>query len=433
MSSMKFKLPEIRFTSYRKIAYIASIALIVISILSVMLHKGLNYGIDFTGGIVIQTHFEKPIQIEDLRDAMNDSKYAGASIQRYGSSQDFLITFKGDIDREVDTTGPVISAYRTYPNPTLGEKTVAMTITAVDDQMPIKNIFIKSDIFSSVQQVSSLNKFDTREETGQFTLSVEQFTKDTVIVLKAFAVDFADNVGPEKEINIFVTKDLKKAEGVIAEFADSATDVASGTVFSPTEGLINIIKDHFSDNSIRIDREEIVGPSISQELQLKSIWVVLLGMLAILLYVWFRFTFRFGVAAVVALFHDVIITVGIFSLLNKEITIPIIAALLTLIGYSINDSIVVSDRIRENIKLMRKDSFDKVINDSLNQTLSRTIITSMTTLLVLLCLFIFGGSVLQDFALALIIGVIVGTYSSIFVVSPLVLDWEIRYPTKKVR
>lgn len=433
MSSMKIKLPEIRFTSYRKFAYIGSLALIVISILSIMLHKGLNYGIDFTGGIVIQTHFEKPIQIEDLRNAMNDSRYSGASIQRYGSSQDFLITFKGDIDREVDTTGPVISAYRTYPNPTLGEKTVAMTITAVDDQMPIKNIFIKSDIFSSVQQVSSLNKFDTREETGQFTLSVEQFVKDTVIVLKAFAVDFADNIGPEKEISIYVTKDLKKAEGVIAEFSDSTTDAASGTVFSPTEGLINIVKDHFSDNSIRIDREEVVGPSISQELQLKSIWVVLLGMLAILLYVWFRFTFRFGVAAVIALFHDVIITVGIFSLLNKEITIPIIAALLTLIGYSINDSIVVSDRIRENIKLMRKDSFDKVINDSLNQTLSRTIITSMTTLLVLLCLFIFGGSVLQDFALALIIGVIVGTYSSIFVVSPLVLDWEIRYPTKKVR
>jgi preprotein translocase SecF subunit len=154
-------------------------------------------------------------------------------------------------------------------------------------------------------------------------------------------------------------------------------------------------------------------------------------MLAILIFVWFRFTFRFGVTSVLALFHDVIITLGLLSLTGREMSIQIIAALLTLIGYSINDSIIVSDRIRENVKLMRKDSYDQIINKSLNQVLTRTIITSLTTLFVLVCLFLFGGSVINDFAFTLIAGIIVGTYSSDFVVAPLVLDWELKYHTRK--
>jgi len=154
-------------------------------------------------------------------------------------------------------------------------------------------------------------------------------------------------------------------------------------------------------------------------------------MLAILVYVWFRFTFRFGVASVLAIFHDVIITLGFLSLTGREMSIPIIAALLTLIGYSINDSIIVSDRIRENIKLMRKDSYEHIVNRSLNQVLGRTLITSGTTLIVLISLFIFGGTVINNFAFTLIMGIIVGTYSSDFIVAPLVLDWELKYPTKK--
>jgi len=141
-----------------------------------------------------------------------------------------------------------------------------------------------------------------------------------------------------------------------------------------------------------------------------------------------RFEFRFGVGAVVALIHDVIITLGIFSILNKEISIAIVAALLTIVGYSLNDTIVVYDRIRENLRALKRQSFDYAvtINRSINETLSRTIVTSGTTLIVVLILFFFGGEVIKDFAFALLCGIVIGTYSSIYVASPVLVEWEER-------
>ncbi len=434
MSFRNIKLPEFQFTAFRKKAYIISITLIVIGLISIIARGGLRYGIDFTGGIVLQVHFDKNIPIEQVRSTVIEAGYKNATIQKYGTANDYLITFQGDIDKEVDTIGPNIVGFSTYPNPTNGENSVAIKIKAYDDQTPIKNIFLKSSVYPEIQQVSAVDKYDNNEESGIFTLSVEGI-KDTILSVYVFAVDYANNKGPEKEIQIDVCKEAKTNSTIIADWQDSlyAKTEKAETVFSPTAKLVKSLKEAFKESNIRIDREEVVGPSISKELQLRSLWVVLLGMLAILIYVWIRFTFRFGVAAVLALFHDVLITLGIFSLMNKEITIPIIAALLTLIGYSINDSIVVSDRIRENIKLLRRNKYSDIINISLNQTLTRTVITSLTTLLVLLSLYFFGGAVIHDFAFALIIGVIVGTYSSIFVVAPIVLDWEEKYPTKKVR
>jgi len=178
---------------------------------------------------------------------------------------------------------------------------------------------------------------------------------------------------------------------------------------------------------IRLDRTEEVGPRIGQELKKKALLALLVGLALMLIYITFRFDFKFGVGSIFALFHDVFITIGIFSLLNKEITIPIVAALLTIIGYSINDSIVVSDRIRENLRKLGKvivlPKFISTVNRSLNETLSRTVITSLTTLIVLISVLIFGGPVIFDFAFALTVGVIVGTYSSVFVVAALVVEW----------
>jgi preprotein translocase subunit SecF len=143
-----------------------------------------------------------------------------------------------------------------------------------------------------------------------------------------------------------------------------------------------------------------------------------------LVYIWFRFELIYGVGAVVAVFHDTIITIGIFSLLNKEITLTVIAALLTLVGYSMNDTIVIFDRIRENLHLNRRENLGDVINRSINQTLSRTVMTSSLTFLAVLSLFLFGGPVLHGFSLALVIGIIIGTYSSVFVASPIVLGYH---------
>ncbi len=189
--------------------------------------------------------------------------------------------------------------------------------------------------------------------------------------------------------------------------------------------VINIIKKKFSNN---IDDEtlirlvEEVGPKIGEELKGKAILAIFWALLGIIIYIWWRFEFTFGLTAVAALFHDILITIGIFSLLEIEISLSIIAALLTIVGYSLNDTIVVFDRIREDLKVYRKESYGNVINHSINETLSRTIITSLTTFVVVLSLYIFGGSVIHDFAFAILVGVIVGTYSSIFVASPLLVE-----------
>ncbi len=189
--------------------------------------------------------------------------------------------------------------------------------------------------------------------------------------------------------------------------------------------IVEIIKKSFPDNvnsETLIRLQEEVGPKIGEELKGKAILAIFWALLGIIIYIWWRFEFAFGVAAVIALFHDVIITVGIFSIAGKEISLPIVAALLTIVGYSLNDTIVVFDRIREDLKIYRKESYGGVINHSINETLSRTIITSLTTFVVVLSLYIFGGTVIHDFAFAILIGVVVGTYSSIFVASPLMVE-----------
>ncbi len=187
----------------------------------------------------------------------------------------------------------------------------------------------------------------------------------------------------------------------------------------------------FPDNKFEVRREEKVGPKIGRELKRKAIWAIIYAMIGILIYISWRFEFKFAVGAIVVLFHDVLITLGIFSLLNKEISLSIVAALLTIVGYSLNDTIVVYDRIREDLGIMRNQSYDAIINASINQTLSRTIITSLTTLAVVICLFTLGGAVIRDFAFALMVGVAIGTYSSIFVASPVLIEWHSRLLAKK--
>lgn len=176
-----------------------------------------------------------------------------------------------------------------------------------------------------------------------------------------------------------------------------------------------------SETPITMKRVEFVGPQVGEELREKGGIAVLAALFFIVVYIWFRFEKKFSVGSVLALVHDVIITVGIFALFQIEFDLTILAAILAVIGYSLNDTIVVFDRIRENFRLLRRGTPAEIMNSSINQTLSRTVITSTTTLLVLFCLFIFGGKVISGFALALIIGVIVGTYSSIFVASIAVL------------
>ena len=182
-------------------------------------------------------------------------------------------------------------------------------------------------------------------------------------------------------------------------------------------------------NSATIEQVEIVGPTAGKQLQKQAWLATLYSLIGMLIYLWFRFELIYGVAAVVAVFHDTLITVGAFSLTNQEITLTVIAAILTLIGYSMNDTIVVFDRIRENLALSRRESLHDVVNRSINQTLSRTVISSGLTFLTVLSLYLFGGEVLHGFSFALVVGILIGTYSSIAVAAPMLVayqDWRVK-------
>jgi preprotein translocase subunit SecF len=191
-----------------------------------------------------------------------------------------------------------------------------------------------------------------------------------------------------------------------------------------TPQVLNVIKQECFVGNFAIRNVEIVGPKIGADLRQQAINVVLLALGAMLVYIAFRFEWIYGVAAVIAVFHDTIITIGLFSIFNKQIDLTVIAALLTLVGYSMNDTIVTFDRIRENLKLQRRGTFSEIVNLSINQTLSRTILTSGLTFLTALSLYLFGGQVLNGFSFALVIGIIIGTYSSIFIASPILVFWR---------
>ncbi|MGD0902025.1 MAG: protein translocase subunit SecF [Terracidiphilus sp.] len=187
--------------------------------------------------------------------------------------------------------------------------------------------------------------------------------------------------------------------------------------------IVGALQAHYN-NPFTVRNEEIVGPTVGKQLEKQALLAVLYSMLGMLVYLWFRFQLIYGVAAVVACFHDTLITVGAFALTNQEISLTVIAAILTLVGYSMNDTIVVFDRIRENLRLSRRESLPDVVNRSINQTLSRTVLTSGLTFLTVLSLYIFGGQVLHGFSFALVIGILIGTYSSIAIAAPMLVAWQ---------
>ena len=198
-----------------------------------------------------------------------------------------------------------------------------------------------------------------------------------------------------------------------------------------SEAITNILSQKFPDNKYVVDSTTVIGPKVGGRLRADAAKAVAVAVVGILIYVAFRFQFKFGVGATIATFHDVLAVLGLFYIMGKEINLILVTALLTIAGYSLTDTVVVFDRIRENLKLKQRESIETVMNSSINEVLSRTIITSTTVLLTSVALFFFGGEVLHDFSLAMIMGVIVGTYSSIFVASPIVLIWGGKRPFAK--
>jgi preprotein translocase subunit SecF len=240
-------------------------------------------------------------------------------------------------------------------------------------------------------------------------------------------VKFAESTDAAKIKDSLSALDLGSV--VVQHFGDDANEYLVRVQESAKETNLSklisgSLETSYGAGQVDIRRVEMVGPQVGKDLRQKGILSLLYAMIGILIYISWRFELRFAIGAIIALLHDVMITLGAFSLSGREIDLPIIAAFLAIIGYSLNDTIIVYDRIRENYGKHQKQGFSAVVNRSINETLSRTILTSGTTLLVVLALFVFGGGVIHNFAFALLIGILVGTYSSIFVASPVLIFWD---------
>jgi len=301
------------FLGKRRLAGMISLALIAVGIASLLV-RGLNFGIDFTGGTLVEVSYKDSVTVERVREQLKSAQFDGARIQYFGTSRDILI------------------------------------------RLPVGTVENSAGISSEIMETLRLPYLETVAESPQG--GVQQCVSEL--------------------------------------------------------GL--------GECKVQMRRVEFVGPQVGGELTEKGGLAMIYALIGILIYVAWRFEWRFAVGAVAALVHDVLITISIFSLFGLEFSLPVLAALLAVIGYSLNDTIVVFDRMRENFRKMRKGDALEVMNSSLNQTLRRTILTSFTTLLVVVTLLLIGGEVIKGFSFALFIGILVGTYSSIFVASPVVLS-----------
>lgn len=361
---------NIDFLGKRKTAYIVSGIFLAIGLLSVVF-RGLELGIDFKGGTEIALQFEQDVDIAQIRADVNDIGLGNVEVKTFGGTQGVIL------------------------------RTELQEIPA--------SIFprIKNAIEASLKNYFPEAVYNVADSTSNSL--TYQFGNDTTVV--------------EISDKLF---ELGYQTGVI-----SANQMVVRVAIS--DWLEETLKSKLPDNHFTVLKEDQVGPKIGGELKRDSLIAVVLALLVILVYLGFRFKFAFALGAVIAVFHDVLITLGIFSLLyglipglNLEISISVVASFLTLVGYSINDTVIVFDRVREYMKIHKTADLQDNINRAINRTMSRTVVTSGTTMLVITVLLIFGGDVLRGFAFTLVFGIIVGTYSSIFVASAFILEFAQR-------
>jgi preprotein translocase subunit SecF len=378
-----FKQPNLDWMGKAKYFYALSGILLLAGLASIVQQGGLKYGIDFRGGTNVDVRFEQAPSIDKLRSGLAAQGLSNVEIQSvsdiaHPNANEVLIFVeqKEQSDAALDTSkARVLSA-------------LAATYGVASSSKPDFNAVTPTELatFLTVHDPLALS-----------TSAGERYQQ-----LAKSLLTYRD----------------KDKNGVLTNFNDLAN--SSGA----TPAVLASISSNYSLSPFGLRGAELVSPKVGGELRLQAIRVTLYALGGMLLYIAFRFEWVYGAAAVLAVFHDVLITLGFFSLFHFEISLTVIAALLTLVGYSMNDTIVIFDRIRENNRLLRKEEFADVVNKSINQTLSRTILTSGLTFLTVLVLFLMGGQVLRAFSFALVVGIVVGTYSSFGIAAPLVVFWH---------
>lgn len=370
---------------YKFLAFAFSGIIIIAGIINITKGKGLTGGIDFTGGTLIQIRFKNPYPIVELRQAFLDAGMGSPRIQR--------LEEEGEKEYIIRTTSPELESEQDEEAHEVMGNRIVDILTEEEDRSAL------------ARGLADLNNVDTDELTSMLLPSFPEN-----------AQEIASNI-----INIRESDDLK---GII-ENHDQLLEAGIG------QEVVDSLKEKTFLGSLAVKRRESVGPQVGSELKTRATQATIWALIGMLIYIGLRFKFAYGVAAILTLAHDVLFTLSIFSFTNREINLPVIAAILTIVGYSLNDTIVIFDRVRDNIKIMRKHYFEDILDASINQTLSRTVITSGTTFLTVFALFIFGGEVINDFAFTMIIGVIIGTYSSIYQSCPLLFFWNKIFKPKK--
>ena len=365
------------FIGRRKIFIGLSIVLLVAGLGSLLVRGGPKLGIDFKGGTLVYVKFQQPPDVDALRGAFNRANLEVSTLQPFDDGNELKIDLNLQDDEGLATAGreELIAALRSvYPG--------------VEGKIDFNNVGAE-ELASAIRSSSKSNQ-----------LGFDQVN--------------------EVAARLTAARDQGADSGLVDDFSSLAG------VEGATPDIMTTLQEATFLGAFTIRGIEMVGPKIGRDLQWQALEATMAALAGMLVYIAFRFEWIYGVAAVIAVFHDVLITVGFFSLFDREIELTVIAALLTLVGYSMNDTIVIFDRVRENKKLGRRMPLEDLLNLSVNQTLARTVLTSGLTFVAVLCLFIFGGEVLRGFSFALVIGVIVGTYSSIFIASPILLWWQAR-------
>jgi preprotein translocase subunit SecF len=378
-----FKQPNIDWMGKAKYFYALSGILLLAGWTSILFGSGIRYGIDFKGGTNVDVRFAQPPNVDKLR--------SGLAAQGLGNTE--------------------IQSISDIANPNSNEVVIFVEGKGQDEQTLDANRAKVLTALNATYGVTSSGKADFNSATP--TSLIALLTEKDPLLLSVNAGDRYQQLAKK----LLDYRD-KNANGVLTNLDDLSK------VDGVTAPVLAAVKTSYALGPFAIRNVEIVGPKVGAELRNQAIFVTLYALGGMLLYIAFRFEWVYGAAAVLAVFHDVLITLGFFSLLHFEISLTVIAALLTLVGYSMNDTIVIFDRIRENNRLLRKESFADVVNKSINQTLSRTILTSGLTFLTVLVLFLMGGQVLRAFSFALVVGIVVGTYSSFGIAAPLVVAWN---------
>jgi len=370
-----FRNPNIDFLGKKWYFLAFSLVFSVAGVLSIFFWHGIPLGVDFSGGTLVYVKFASQPNDNAIRASLDKAGLHQARIQRFGqpANNEVLISLE-----EKETSEQALDRGKTQ------------IINALESNAPGG----KQDL-NNAGSLTILNYLLEKDPLHLGTDANQRYS-----ALARAITDYRD-----------------KTKGGVLHSLDELKAVVPGEVAAS-------LQDGFFLSDFGVRNVEIVGPQVGAQLRRQAVLAVLYSLLGMLVYLWFRFELIYGVAAVVTVFHDTLITVGAFSLANKEVSLTVIAAILTLVGYSNNDTIVVFDRIRENLKLLRREKLSDIVNKSINQTLSRTILTAGLTFLTVLALYLFGGEVLNRFSFALVIGILIGTYSSIAIAAPILVAYQ---------